>query len=202
VYLNHPSWWDGHMCFLLLKMVLRQQHEGYLMMEEKQLRAYRFFTWCGAFSVNRHDADSATRSVNYIARLLRRPKPTLLFIFPQGKIAPNDRRPITAYPGAARVAQQVGRVTLLPVGLRYEFRGEQRPEAWMLVGPAHVVDAPDDLRALSDDMARRLTENADDLQQMALSGQTDELKTLIPGRPGVNRVFDMVFGSLMRRMKR
>src|ERR1043165_8852340 len=53
VYLNHPSWWDGYMCFLLNRVVLRDRFQGYLMMEEPELRRYRFFAWAGCFSVDR-----------------------------------------------------------------------------------------------------------------------------------------------------
>ena len=52
VYLNHPAWWDGHMCFLIQRLLLRRRYDGYLMMEDLQLRAYRFFTWCGAWQLS------------------------------------------------------------------------------------------------------------------------------------------------------
>src|SRR5262249_4392406 len=70
VYPNHPAWWDGYMCFLLSRLVLRDRFESYLMTEEPELRRYRFFTWAGCFSVNRRDRRSAARSVAYISRLL------------------------------------------------------------------------------------------------------------------------------------
>ena len=70
VYMNHPSWWDGYMAFVLNRVVLRSRFQGFAMMEEAQLRRYRFFSWSGAFSVHRQDARSAMRSVAYIARLL------------------------------------------------------------------------------------------------------------------------------------
>src|SRR5581483_7250754 len=48
VYLNHPSWWDGYLAFLLNRNVLHGRFQGYAMMEERQLRLYRFFSWSGA----------------------------------------------------------------------------------------------------------------------------------------------------------
>jgi 1-acyl-sn-glycerol-3-phosphate acyltransferase len=65
-YMNHPGWWDGYMAFLLDKIVLRERFESYIMMEEKQLRAYRFFTLCGAFSVDRRRPGEAERSFGAI----------------------------------------------------------------------------------------------------------------------------------------
>lgn len=41
-YLNHPSWWDGYATFFLHREIFRRRFIPYLMMEESQLRAYRF----------------------------------------------------------------------------------------------------------------------------------------------------------------
>ena len=199
VYLNHPGWWDGYMCFLIARELLRQRFDGYIMMEEPQLRAYRFFAWCGAFSIDRHSPRAAARSVAYISRLLHERSDRALYIFPQGEIAPNDRRPLTIFPGVAHIVRRVGAATLLPVALRYEFRGEQRPEAFMLVGPAHHSDS-DDTRALGGELGQRLTESADTLRDLVLAEQFAGFRTLVHGRPGVNRVFDRVFGRLMGRI--
>lgn len=200
VYLNHPGWWDGYMCFLIARELLRGRFDGYVMMEEPQLRAYRFFSWCGAFSIDRHSPRAAARSVAYISRLLRERPGRALYIFPQGEFAPNDRRPLRVFPGLAHIVRRAGGATLLPVALRYEFRGEQRPEAFMLLGPAHHSDG-DDLRALSAEAAARLTESADTLRDLVLAEQGASFHTLLRGRPGVNRVFDRVLGGLMARLR-
>lgn len=199
-YLTHPSWWDGHMCFLIDRLLLRHRFDSYLMMEDRQLRAYRFFTWCGAFSVSRSDPEAANRSVRYISRLFNERRGRNMYIFPQGKITPSDRRPIEAFPGAARVAEQVGQAMLLPVALRYEFRGEQRPEALMRIGPAHSVTAPIDVPALTAEIAQRLTASADALRDEAINGRFESYTTLLQGRPGVNRVFDTVLGPLVKKL--
>ena len=62
-YLNHPSWWDGYMAHVLNRVVLQNRFQAFLMMDERELRRFRFFTWSGAFSVNRQDARSALSSV-------------------------------------------------------------------------------------------------------------------------------------------
>jgi len=200
VYLNHPGWWDGYMCFLITHELLRQRFDSYIMMEEPQLRAYRFFSWCGAFSIDRHSPRAAARSVAYISRLLRERAGRALYIFPQGELAPNDRRPLMIFPGLAHIVRRVGGATLLPVALRYEFRGEQRPEAFMLLGPAHRAEATCEVRALNRNAATRLTESADTLRDLVLAEQLGGFQTLMRGRPGVNRVFDGVFGRLMGKL--
>src|SRR5262245_14366401 len=97
VYLNHPAWWDGYMAFILSREVLHGRFRSYLMMEERELRRYRFFAWCGCFSVERENARSAVGSLLYISHILAQRRSRALWIFPQGEIAPNDRRPLAVY---------------------------------------------------------------------------------------------------------
>jgi 1-acyl-sn-glycerol-3-phosphate acyltransferase len=194
IYPNHPSWWDGYMCFLLTRMVLRGRFEAYMMMEEPELRRYRFFTWAGCFSVDRRDPRSAARSVVYISRLLAARRARALVIFPQGTLTPNDRRPLEVYAGAAHVGRRAGGATLWPIALRYEFRGEQRPEAFIRAGPAHHAPPEADVRALTAEIAQRLTVAADSLRDEVAEGRLDGYRVLLRGRAGVNRVWDAARG--------
>ena len=196
VYMNHPSWWDGYMAFVLNRMLLRGRYQGYAMMEQPQLERYRFFSWSGAFSVHRHDARSAMRSVRYIGRLLAERRNRCMYIFPQGEITPNDRRPLAIFSGLARVVRLAGGATLWPAALRYEFRGEQRPEAFIRIGPAHHAPARADARALSQEVGRRLTAACDALRDEYTAGDLDGYEVLLRGRPGVNRLFDIARGWL------
>ena len=194
IYPNHPSWWDGYMCFLLTRKVLDGRFEAYLMMEEPELRRYRFFSWAGCFSVDRANPRSSARSVAYISRLLAERRARALVIFPQGAIVPNDRRPLDVYSGVARIARRTGGATLWPIGLRYEFRGEQRPEAFIRAGSAHHAPADADTRALAAEVARRLTAVADALRDDVTEGRLDGYRVLLRGRAGVNRWWDAVRG--------
>ena len=195
-YLNHPSWWDGYMAYVLNRMVLGTRFQAFCMMDERELRRYRFFTWAGAFSVNRQDARSALSSVAYISRLLAARRARALAIFPQGEITPNDRRPLTMFSGMAHVAQRAGGAMLWPVALRYEFRGEQRPEAFIRAGPAHYARADSDTRALTADAGARLTAACDALRDEVTSGQVEEYRMLLRGRPGPDKILDAVCGLL------
>jgi 1-acyl-sn-glycerol-3-phosphate acyltransferase len=191
-YLNHPSWWDGYMALVLNRMVLRNRFQGFCMMEERELMRYRFFTWMGAFSVDRQDARSAMRSVAYISRLLAARPDRALAIFPQGEIRPNDRRPLTIFAGIAHVARRAGGATLWPVALRYEFRGEQRPEAFIRAGPAHFAPADIDARVLTAEAGARLTAACDALRDEVTGEQLGGYRVLLRGRPGPDKIFDAV----------
>jgi chlorobactene lauroyltransferase len=199
-YLNHPSWWDGYMALVLNRMVLGNRFQAFCMMDERELRRYRFFTWIGAFSVNRQDARSAMDSVAYISRLLAARPDRALAIFPQGEITPNDRRPLMMFSGMARVAQRAGGATLWPVALRYEFRGQQRPEVFIRAGPAHHARADIDARALLAEAGVRLTAACDALRDEVTDGQLEGYRVLLRGRPGPDKIFDAAYGLLPGRV--
>lgn len=190
VYLTHSSWWDAYMLFLLYYKILDGGFQNYIMMEAKQLRAYRFFAWCGAFSIDRKIPGDVDRSIGYIANRLRERRDRCLWIFPQGRIAPTDRRPIVAYPGIARVVKQAGGATLWPVALRYEFRGEQQPEVLIHCGPAHYAPGDQNEQALTEEVGARLCAAADRLRDDTLHETFDQYRVLLRGREGINRWFD------------
>jgi 1-acyl-sn-glycerol-3-phosphate acyltransferase len=199
-YLNHPSWWDGYMVYVLNRMVLADRFQTFCMMDEPELRRYRFFSWSGAFSVNRQDARSALGSVAYISRLLAARRDRALAIFPQGQITPNDRRPLPIFSGMAHVARQAGGATLWPVALRYEFRGEQRPEAFIRAGPIHHAPATSDSRALTAEAGVRLTAACDALRDEVISEQLEGYHVLLRGRPGPDAIFDAARALLPGRL--
>ncbi|GAB4438467.1 MAG: lysophospholipid acyltransferase family protein [Chloroflexi bacterium OHK40] len=190
LYLTHSSWWDGYLMYVIHRMVLGGRFDAHLMMEERQLRAYRFFTWSGAFSVNRHDPDEAQRSLQYAAGLLRGGiRPRALFIFPQGKIVPADRRPLVTYPGVARIIALVGEVQLCPVALRYEFLGQQWPHAFMRLGPVHRAANPADIDGTLADLTARLTAASDALRDDVVATRLDRFRPLLRGRRGIDQTF-------------
>lgn len=200
LYLNHGSWWDGYLMYVIHRVVLRGRFDSYLLMEERQLRSYRFFTWSGAFSINRHDPEDSRRSVQYAASLLRDGRRArALYIFPQGKIVPADRRPLETYPGLARIVAAAGPVTLCPVALRYEFLGQQRPHAFIRIGPAHRVADPADIAGTMAETTARLAAACDALRDAVVGGRLAAYSPILRGRPGIDQTFDAVLRLLPRR---
>lgn len=200
IYLNHSSWWDGYLMYVIHRVVLRGRFDAHLLMEEKQLRRYRFFRWSGAFSINRDDPEDSRRSQAYAAALLRGGRrPRLLFIFPQGKIVPNDRRPLVTYPGIARIVAQAGAVNLCPVALRYELLGRQFPEAFIRIGPCHRPANPADIEGTLADITSRLTAACDALRDDVLDLRYERFQPLLRGRRGIDELFDGFLRLLPRR---
>ncbi|NJL03333.1 MAG: glycerol acyltransferase [Chloroflexaceae bacterium] len=204
IYLNHSAWWDLYLTALIDYEILGRRFDSYGMMEEQQLRRYRFFTWMGAFSVHRSDRHEASRSLRYISHVLASRNGRALFLFPQGRILPNDQRPLRVYTGLARIAQQVlaqgQAVQLLPITARYEFRGEQRPELFLRVGPVQRLtpEQPPRVPALTDQVAATLTANLDALREQVVAGDLHQFAVLLRGRRGIDQTFDAVLRWLKR----
>jgi chlorobactene lauroyltransferase len=189
---NHSSWWDGYVVALVERLT---GVDGYLMVEEKQLRRYFFFTWIGCFSVDRRDARGAMRSLRYAARLLKERPGRMVCLFPQGEIFPNDRRPLVFYNGAAYLARLVNPASVYPLALRIEYLGEQRPALFISLGEPLLIDARESqqahfLQTCSARMQESLTAELDRLRADVLDGDYSSFKTVIHGRSSTNRIFD------------
>jgi len=133
---NHTNWWDALAVFILTRAAPHKSF--YCMMEEKQLRAYRFFAWLGAFSVDPDNPLRAAASVRYAIRLLQQ-KETLMWIFPQGQMV-SPHQPIKVREGANYLAAQAHSAVMLPVAFRYEFFRDDKPLMLVDIGqpfPAH-----------------------------------------------------------------
>lgn len=191
--MNHPSWWDGYMAFVLSDELWRS--ESYIMMEEAQLARYGFFRFCGAFGVDRHNPRAGMRSVAYAANLLASTPGRVVWMFPQGTITPTDRRPLGTFAGAAHLAKRAAPVRCVPLALRYEFGGEQRPEALLRFGPAHMVEGRADTRALHHEMDERLEREMNTLHDDWISGTTANYQTILTGHASINVMWDRVRGK-------
>ncbi|NJN19318.1 MAG: glycerol acyltransferase [Oscillochloris sp.] len=198
LYLNHSAWWDGYLMYVIHRVVLQGRFDSHLLMEEKQLRAYRFFRWSGAFSINRHDPADVQRSQQYAANLLRERRNRAIFIFPQGRIVPNDQRPLITYPGIARIVALAGDVTLCPVALRYEFLGQQWPHAFIRIGPFHRIADPADMRATRAAITQRLTAAVDGLRDDVVAQRMNRFRPLLRGRRGIDKTWDTLRGMFRR----
>ncbi len=197
---NHSNWFDGYLCLVLARKVIH--HEPYLMMEERNLARYRFFTWAGVFGVDRDDARAAVASLDYAADLLRGHPERGMYIFPQGTMVPNERRPLHLYSGAARLAQRVGRVRVVPVAFRYEFLQEQRPEAFMSLGPSRVVTKEDSPRAVTAWLSDAITAELDALTTDVVAERLASFTTVMQGRGGIDRAFDRLASRERRESRR
>ncbi|WP_437734901.1 lysophospholipid acyltransferase family protein [Sorangium sp. So ce1335] len=128
---NHVSWWDP------LVILHASQHlldvDGHAMMDADNLRRLPFFALVGAFGVDLDLPSDGTAAIRYAARLLDRPG-RAVWIFAQGRERPSDERPLGFRAGAAQIARVARRARVLPVALRYELAGEERPRLYLSIG--------------------------------------------------------------------
>jgi 1-acyl-sn-glycerol-3-phosphate acyltransferase len=187
LYGNHSCWWDGLIEFHLSREVF--DLDAYLMMEERQMRRYRFFRWIGAFSVNRDSPREAVESLRYAAGLFTVPG-RLLWIYPQGVMRPNDVRPLAFSTGLVRLLEMIPRVQVMAMAHRYEFLMDQRPDAFVSFGSPRLVEQCRDGRALLPAFQQELTDLLDGLKAKIVEGRTEEFERLLRGRISTNEGWD------------
>lgn len=131
IFVNHSSWWDGLVAF---EISHRARLNSFIMMEEKNLRKYFLFRRLGAFSVNKNNLREINCSLDYASALLANNQSKTLWIFPQGKIEPHNRRPIKFYSGIVKILKSVENCRLIPVAVSYNFSGDFKPEILVKIG--------------------------------------------------------------------
>ncbi len=160
-FLNHSSWWDGLIPFLLNEFLFHQNARA--MMEDKQMVAYSFFRKIGAFSVDRENRRKAVTSLRYASESMKRVNSSL-FIFPQGKIIPEYSNSITFENGIGWLHQHCPDCLFVPVAITMHTMRTEKPELFINIGKK--VDLPDDYNA---------QERTKELEQI-LSNELTELK--------------------------
>lgn len=186
MFANHSNWWDGFIAYFLTNRLMKK--DDYLMMDIEQLKKYSFFKYIGVFSVDRNIPADAVRSINYAAELISNTN-KYLWIFPQGEMTPQDKRPLKFFSGITKIAEKTGEVNLVPVCFRYEFLMEQRPEVFISVGkPLKYYgrsnnDMTENIRSL-------LEAQLDKLRDDVTAGNTATFKTIFRGKSSRNKTFD------------
>lgn len=190
LYANHTNWWDGFIAFQLSSNYLKA--DDYLMMDIEQMSKYHFFKYVGVFSVNRNDAREGIESINYAADLLKNTS-RFLWIFPQGEMKPQDYEPITFYNGITRIAEKLGKVSLIPVSLRYEFIQEQRPEVFIKIGEPEIVNgAIGDTKKFTECLRQKLVKDLSLLKHNVTNQNLAGYKTIFTGKDSRNKTVDRI----------
>lgn len=145
-FLNHTSWWDGLIPLLLNRKLFRQDARA--MMEDKQMKKYRFFKWLGAFSVNLKDASAALPSLRYAVKSLQSPG-TALYIYPEGKIEPFTTRP-EFQKGLGWISNQCPDADVVPVGICFSTAASSKPQLFIKIGKPVAADHSLDSNTLNE----------------------------------------------------
>lgn len=183
LYANHSNWWDGFTAYFITNRLLKK--DDYLMMDIEQMKKYSFFKYIGVFSVSRSNGKEALKSIEYASGLIKNSN-KYLWIFPEGEMNPQDKRPLKFYSGIIKLAEKIKNVYLVPVCFRYEFLMEQRPEIFISAGkPALYNDSMD-----TESARQILEQQLDELKNDVISGSTSAYKTVFTGKRSRNKTFD------------
>ncbi|WP_224364985.1 lysophospholipid acyltransferase family protein [Hyalangium versicolor] len=179
VYMNHSNWWDG---FILHQLGQAAGWDAYCLMEEKNLRRYRFLARIGAFSIRPGDPASSLESLRHARELLRRPR-AVVGLFPEGELRPFGVLPLRLQRGVELLAR-AGKRECVPVALRYAFFEHERPDVLVEVGTPHPPGPMEVFQEGLDTVVRRVAEAT------SLEGFT----RVVRGGSGVAERWDTVRG--------
>lgn len=178
IYSNHSSWWDGLVFFQISQ---KSNLDLYVMMEEKQLKDLQLFRRLGAFSIIREDPKSVIKSINYSVRILREKPNKSLLIFPQGKILPNDLRPIKFFNGISKIIEKIGNCQIFSTSIRYEFLGNYKPDIFVRIEKidTFIVKNIKTSKVLTDELANKMTSNLDKLKSHIEDNKLENYQNII-----------------------
>ncbi len=189
---NHSSFWDGIVLNFLLRKCRRQQ-PLYCMIDDVQVNEHPFFRRVGGFSISRDDRRDAIASIEYASELLhRRTDPPALVIFPQGKIEPNDLRPIRIEAAVTRIIERCPHARVVPVAIRYEFWLEQGAELLVRIG-SELQFENEPNSEIASTLRAKLTESLDFLKQGGLEHRSGD-RVVLEGRASISK-WKRIFGG-------
>jgi len=139
-YLNHTSWWDGLIPFLLNQKRFRQKAKA--LMEDKQLKKHRFFRKIGAFSVNLDEKKAVIASLRYAVDSLQTPGHSL-FIFPEGRINAFTTDHPDFQKGLSWIVSKCPGADVVPVGICISNHRHDKPECYLKVGHKVTLNHPE-----------------------------------------------------------
>lgn len=178
IYCNHSSWWDGLVAFQIsYKTGLR----SFIMMEEKQLKDLFLFRKLGAFSVVREKPREAMHSIRYAAKILNEDSNSTLWIFPQGEILPNDRRPLKFFNGLSKIIEKTKICETTSLSMRYEFLSDFKPQIFVKIEKPEEISQAEisDPRKLTEILAARLTANLGKLKNDIIEQKLSEYESIL-----------------------
>jgi 1-acyl-sn-glycerol-3-phosphate acyltransferase len=190
VVLNHPSWWDPLLCFVLSGLYPDRIDWGPI--EAAGLHQYRFLARVGLFGIETGTARGATEFLRTARTILADPKATL-WVTAQGRFADVRERPVRLRSGVGHLAERLDRGLILPLALEYAFWDQRTPEALVRFGEPLDLAAGRgrSAREWTDVIARELERTLDALALETLRRDPTLFDVLVSGRVGVGGVYDL-----------
>jgi 1-acyl-sn-glycerol-3-phosphate acyltransferase len=188
VYLNHPSWWDPAVIFLL-NDILTPRRAGFGPMDSAALARYGVMRRLGVFGLDPGPRGAAQflRS----ARTILAAPDRALWITAEGTFTDARTRPVRLRPGIAHLARAVPEAVILPLALEYTFWNESKPEALAAFGPPLDADPALSVPAWTARLESALETAMDGLAARAMTRDPALFVPLLRGRTGVGGPYDL-----------
>lgn len=187
VVMNHPSWWDAILNFVLSD--LWPGHVNWGPMEAHALAKYKFLSRAGLFGVETGTARGAVEFLRTARAVLADPHATL-WLYAQGRFADVRERPVTFRSGVGHLAERLDAGTILPVAVEYTFWTERTPEALVAFGEPLHCGTVRTAREWTAIIERELERTQDVLAAAAITRDPKRFDVLLRGRAGVGGVYD------------
>lgn len=188
VYMNHASWWDPMIGFLLWAQLPGRSHYG--PMDAAALNRYKILSRVGVFPVDLSGGRGGIQFLRTAEEILR--SGGVLWVTPQGRFADVRDRPPVFKAGLASLVARVPGCTLIPVAMEYTFWDERTPEALLFVGERQHVQADESLAALDERLAASLGDAMAELERCARTRNPAAFPTtLLRGRAGVGGFYGL-----------
>lgn len=194
--LNHASWWDPIVGFVVGRKLLPGR-SGLAPMDASQLRTFRFFTRLGLFGINPDDPASLSAMTSYVSEWMTTHERSTLAITPQGRFT-DVREPIRLRPGAAHIAAKLASTGHTPralaLNIEYAFWNDQRPEVFLSITRIREPDVPS-TTAWHRALESGLQSGASALARLVIARDPAGFAPLLDQRasgPRINRVYDLM----------
>jgi 1-acyl-sn-glycerol-3-phosphate acyltransferase len=187
VAMNHPSWWDPLIAFVMSGQLRGYAHYGVI--DADMLKKYAMLKRAGIFGIDTKSLAGAAEFLRAGQAILERPRHAL-WVTAQGEFVDVRQRPLALRSGVGHLASRMASGWVLPMAMEIGFWNERTPEALVRFGPAIPVQPNRTARQMSAEIEAALTATLDELSRDAMSRDAGRFTTIISGRVGVGGVYD------------
>lgn len=181
-YANHSSKWDHHIGGYITEKLWKQ--DSYYMVALQMMQIYPILRYVGSFSVHQSNTLEAAKALDYCSELLNAGPNRIVWVFPQGGILPNHRRPLGFQQGTAQLIRLMGRVRVVPVTFSYQFLYCSKPEVFVNFGTPQIFERPikTTTRKLTEQLEATLTADLDELSADIAAQRYENFKIISRGK--------------------
>jgi 1-acyl-sn-glycerol-3-phosphate acyltransferase len=190
VVMNHPSWWDPLIAFVLSELFENREHWGVI--EAEALKQYRFLGRAGMIGVRSQSPGEAARFLQSARTILENPR-SMLWITGHGRFADIRKRSLRLKSGVGALARESNGGVVVPLALEMPFWDQRTPEALAAFGePIDCREAHCQSRdEWTAEIGQALESVQDRLAEDSQSRDPDRFETVVQGRTGVGGVYDV-----------